>query len=51
MRLKKYDADCIIINGDRTKETLAFEDKITKINPKKKMHFFIQNILLITLKI
>ena len=33
-------ADCIIINGDRTKETLAFEDKITKIIPEKKMHFF-----------
>ena len=25
---------------DRTKETLAFEDKIKKIIPEKKMHFF-----------
>ena len=33
-------ADCIIINGNRTKETLAFEDKITKIIPERKMHFF-----------
>ena len=33
-------AECIVINGDKTKETLEFEKKITKNLGKKKLHFF-----------
>ncbi len=35
-----FRADCVIINGDRTKKTLEFEKKITKNLSKKKIHFF-----------
>ena len=33
-------ANCIIINGEKTKETLEFEKKITKNLKGKKLHFF-----------
>jgi len=33
-------AECMVINGDKTKETLEFEKKITKNLGKKKLHFF-----------
>tara|TARA_B100001057_G_C22602009_1_gene853149 strand:- start:1 stop:843 length:843 start_codon:yes stop_codon:yes gene_type:complete len=33
-------ADCIVINGDRTKETLEFENKIKKILIGKQLPFF-----------
>tara|TARA_Y100000741_G_scaffold359760_1_gene340920 strand:- start:1558 stop:2499 length:942 start_codon:yes stop_codon:yes gene_type:complete len=33
-------ADCIVINGGRTKETSDFEKKITKNLKGKKLHFF-----------
>ncbi len=33
-------ADCIVINGNKTKETLEFEKKITKNLKEKKLHFF-----------
>ena len=33
-------ADCIVINGDRTKETLDFQEKLKKSSGKKKLHFF-----------
>ena len=33
-------ANCIIINGEKTKETLEFEKKITKNLKGQKLHFF-----------
>ena len=33
-------ADCIVINGDKTKETLEFEKKINTKLKKKKLNFF-----------
>ena len=33
-------ADCIVINGDKTKETLEFEKKINTKLQKKKLNFF-----------
>jgi len=33
-------ANCIIINGDKTKETLEFEKEITKSYSGRKLHFF-----------
>jgi len=33
-------ADCVVINGDRTEETLQFEKKISKNLKNKKMSFF-----------
>ena len=33
-------ADCIVINGDKTKETLEFEKKINTKFKKKKLNFF-----------
>ena len=36
-------ADCIIINGEKTNDTLKFEEKIFKKFNKKKLHFFYSN--------
>lgn len=33
-------ADCIVINGDKTEETLEFEKKISKNLKEKKLHIF-----------